>query len=172
MFPGIGGITGHASLPGVQKLLADRFRERAELELAQQGLTVVPAPTFPASGGLSTVLIDFTANWCPNCKLVEASALSSGKVRELVERNGVVTMTADWTKPSKEISKMLEALGREQIPVVAILPAGDPNHPICLPSGQETWITEAAVLDGLAKAGPSPSAPPAAQAASGSVSQR
>jgi len=170
MFPGIGGITGHASLPGLQKVLADRFRERAELQLAEQGLEVVPARNLPT--GTSTVLIDFTADWCPNCKLVEATALSSGKVRELVERNGVVTMTADWTYPSKDVDKMLKGLGYNGIPVVAILPAGDPNHPICFPSGQETWITEASLLDGLAKAGPSQSAPPSAQAATGSVSQR
>jgi hypothetical protein len=61
---------------------------------------------------------------------------------------------------------MLEGLGYHQIPVVAILPAGDPNHPMCFPS-QESGITEAAILDGLAKAGPSQSAPPPAQAASG-----
>ncbi len=170
MFPGIGGITGHASLPGMQKVLADRFRERAELQLAEQGLEVVPARNLPT--GPSTVLIDFTADWCPNCKVVEATVLSSGQLRGLVERNGVVTMTADWTHPSKDIEKMLEGLGYKQIPVVAILPARDPNHPICFPSGQETWITEAAILEGLAKAGPSQSAPPSAQAATGSVSQR
>ena len=171
MFAGIGGITGHSSLLGVQQLLAERFRERAELQFAEQGLEVVPARNLPT--GPSTVLIDFTADWCPNCKQVEATALSSRKVRELVERNGVVTMTADWTHPSKEIHKMLvEGLRYDQIPVVAILPAGDPNHPICLPSSREKWITEAAILDGLAKAGPSQSAPPSVQAASGSVSQR
>jgi thiol:disulfide interchange protein len=117
------------------------------------------------------VLIDFTADWCPNCKALEATVLSSGKVRGLVERNGVVTMTADWTHRSKDVDKMLDGLGYNQIPVVAILPAGDPNHPICFPSG-ETWITEAAILDALAKAGPSQSSPPSAQAVSGSVSQR
>jgi thiol:disulfide interchange protein len=145
--------------------LADRFRERAELQLAEQGLEVVPARSLPT--GPSTVLIDFTADWCPNCKWLEASVLSSNKLRELVERNGVVTMTADKTRDSKDVDKMLEGLGYNQIPVVAILPARDPNHPICFPSGQETWITEAAILDGLVKAGPSQSAPPSAQAASG-----
>jgi thiol:disulfide interchange protein DsbD len=170
MFPGIGGITGNAyllglPLPGLQTHLAERFRDRAELDLAQRGLEVVPAGNLPT--GPSTVLIDFTADWCPNCKLLEASVLSSGRLRELVERNGVVTMTADWTNPSQDISKMLKGLGYNGIPVVAILPAGDPNHPICFPSGQETWISEAAILDGLTKAGPSQSAPPSAQAANG-----
>jgi thiol:disulfide interchange protein DsbD len=169
MFPGIGGITGRASLPGLQKLLADRFRQRAELELAEQGLETVPMRSLPS--GPSTVLIDFTADWCPNCKLLEATTLSSEKLRELVERNGVVTMTADWTNRSKDndVGRMLRALGYDppQIPVVAILPVSDPNHPICFPSSEETSISEAAILDGLTKAGSLQSAPPSAQAASG-----
>jgi hypothetical protein len=59
----------------------------------------------------------------------------------------------------KRVAPQFDGLGYHQIPVVAILPAGDPNHPICFPSGQESWITEAAILDALAKAGPSQAGP-------------
>jgi thiol:disulfide interchange protein DsbD len=170
MFPGIGGITGHTSLPGLQEILADRLRSRAELQLAEQGLEAVPARDRPAKGP-STVLIDFTADWCPNCKLLEATVLNSDEIREAAARNGVVTMTADRTNPSKDVDKMLQGLGYNQIPVVAILPARDPNHPICFPS-QERELTKAAILEGLAKAGPSLSDASSAQAPSGSVSQR
>ncbi|MDQ3024443.1 MAG: thioredoxin family protein, partial [bacterium] len=49
-----------------------------------------------------TVLVDFTADWCPNCKTNEAIALNTPETKALVESLEVVTMIADWTTSDKE----------------------------------------------------------------------
>jgi thiol:disulfide interchange protein len=81
-----------------------------------------------------TVLIDFTADWCPNCKTNEAIALNVPETVELVDELGVVTMMADWTAKQNpdEIGTMLRSLGYSSIPLTAIFPAGDPESPILL----------------------------------------
>jgi thiol:disulfide interchange protein len=99
-----------------------------------------------------TVMVDFTANWCPNCKTNSKLAIETEAVAELVKANGVAPMLADWTDESPMIKKALNDLGCNSIPVLAIWPAS--------PSQQEVIVladllTEGQVLDALQKAGPS-----------------
>jgi thiol:disulfide interchange protein len=98
-----------------------------------------------------TILIDFTADWCLTCKTLEAIVLNTRPTRELVDRNGVVTFQADWTRRDPEVTEMLEILGAKQVPIIAIFPAGDPNQPIVFRGG----YTQKMLLDALEKAGPS-----------------
>ena len=98
--------------------------------------------------GPQTVMVDFTANWCLNCKALEATVLDSPAVVEAVRRYGVVTLQADWSHEDPEISKMLEALGCKQVPVLAIFPARDPNHPVVFLGG--CWTQT--LVDALKKA--------------------
>jgi thiol:disulfide interchange protein DsbD len=81
-----------------------------------------------------TVLVDFTADWCPNCKTNEAIALNIPETKALVESLDVVTMIADWTTKEKPdaIGEMLRSLGYSSIPLTAIFPAADPDEPILL----------------------------------------
>ncbi|MGQ9576108.1 MAG: protein-disulfide reductase DsbD family protein [Thermoguttaceae bacterium] len=102
-----------------------------------------------ASG--NTVLVDFTADWCATCKTLEALYLNTKEVRQLVERNRVVTLKADWTHEDPEVTAMLNLLGAQQVPVVAIFPAGRPNEPIRFLDG----YTKGMILEALQKAGPS-----------------
>ena len=44
-----------------------------------------------------TVMLDFTARWCPNCKLNSRFAIDTPAVREAVKSNGVVPMVADFS---------------------------------------------------------------------------
>jgi thiol:disulfide interchange protein DsbD len=104
-----------------------------------------------------TVLVDFTADWCLTCKTLEALVLNTQDTRQAVDRNGVVTLQADWTRGAPEVTEMLELLGSKQVPVVAIFPAGDPNRPIVFRGG----YTKQALLDAIEKAGPSANAPAA-----------
>ncbi|MCE5269617.1 MAG: thioredoxin family protein [Planctomycetaceae bacterium] len=99
-----------------------------------------------------TVMIDFTANWCPNCKLNSKFAIERTSVLKLVSENGVVPMLADWTDHSPTIKKSLHDLGYNSIPLLAIWPANPADaKPIVLPD----LLSEGAVLDALKKAGPS-----------------
>jgi thiol:disulfide interchange protein len=79
-----------------------------------------------------TVLVDFTANWCPNCKTNEAVALNVEETQKLAEELGIVMMVADWTQRDKEIGDTLRLLGYTSIPLTAIFPASSPKKPILL----------------------------------------
>ena len=97
-------------------------------------------------------MVDFTANWCPNCKINSRFAIETDSVRQLAAANGVVPLLADWTDRSPTIKKALEDLGCNSIPVLAIWPAK--------PAGEEVIVLsdllrESQVLDALKKAGPS-----------------
>lgn len=81
-----------------------------------------------------TVLIDFTADWCPNCKTNEVVALGLESSKQLASELGIVYMVADWTKKQKpdEIGSTLRKLGYASIPLTAIFPGSNPNSPILL----------------------------------------
>lgn len=82
-----------------------------------------------------TVMVDFTADWCLTCKTLEQFVLNTRDVRRVVDDHGVVPLVADWTDRGEEIKTMLNALGSEQVPVLAIFPASRPNQPIVLLGG-------------------------------------
>jgi thiol:disulfide interchange protein len=98
-----------------------------------------------------TVLVDFTADWCLNCKLNMAVAIDTEEVRRLAEANGVVPLLADYSDMSEEIKQMLEALGSRSIPFLAVFPAGERSRPIVL----RDLVTKGQVVDALQQAGPS-----------------
>jgi len=99
----------------------------------------------------NTVMVDFTADWCMTCKTLEKFVLNTPRTCSAVRRNGVVTLRADWTHASPEVTEMLDLLGSKQVPVIAIFPAGNANHPIILRGG----YTQKMLLGALDKAGPS-----------------
>ena len=83
------------------------------------------------SGKIS--IVKFTADWCPNCTLVEKMALYTPKVKSAIENGNVDFMTADITKTHPSAEKLLKLLGSRSIPFLAVIPAGkDFNKPLCL----------------------------------------
>ncbi len=79
-----------------------------------------------------TVLIDFTAKWCATCQTVKKLALNTADTKELVKQHNVLTLKADWTGHSPEVTRWLSAVDSESIPVLMIFPGGDPTHPFVL----------------------------------------
>jgi thiol:disulfide interchange protein len=77
-----------------------------------------------------TVLVDFTADWCATCKTFEALVLNTEDVYDAVKEHHVVTLKGDWThrEKSKEVNDMLQQLGSKQVPVILIIPDGDPKR--------------------------------------------
>ncbi len=98
-----------------------------------------------------TVMVDFTANWCPTCQFNLIHAINTQAVKRAVAANGVVPLTADFTDASPENDRLLKALGFQSIPVLAIFPADHPNEPIVLPD----LISQGEIIDTLKEAGPS-----------------
>jgi suppressor for copper-sensitivity B len=103
----------------------------------------------------ATVMVDFSADWCPTCKLNLAYAIETDRVKAAVEKNGVVPVLADWTDGSNEIKLALEGLQSRSIPLLAIYPAARPGEPAPEPIVLRDLITEAQVLAAIERAGPS-----------------
>ncbi|MFM9025623.1 MAG: cytochrome c biogenesis protein CcdA [Planctomycetaceae bacterium] len=80
----------------------------------QQPFTAARLAAHRAEG--STVLVDFTADWCPTCKTNIATAIETDKVAATIRRNRVVPILADFTDRSPEIDRFLAGMGSRSIP--------------------------------------------------------
>jgi len=139
----IGGVAWLITFPGFSKVLPDRFAPGGLASMMEgrfqrdidSAVALELAKLMGDQPGEQTVLVDFTADWCMNCKYLEATVLNSRAVREAVERNNVVTLQADWSEGGPEVTRMLELLGSKQVPVVAIFSASNPNEPTIFRGG-------------------------------------
>jgi thiol:disulfide interchange protein DsbD len=78
------------------------------------------------------VMVDFTADWCANCKLNEQWVYESRRIVELLEKKGVVPMKADTTHGGPKtdaIHRLMRELGGSAIPFMAIFPGADWKQP-------------------------------------------
>jgi len=100
-----------------------------------------------------TVMVEFTADWCANCKVNMFFAIETPEVQRALSKNNVVPMLADWSKESPEIKQMLESLNRNSIPLLVIFPADRTAAPILL----DGILTKSSIVEALEKAGPSKS---------------
>jgi suppressor for copper-sensitivity B len=97
-----------------------------------------------------TVMVDFTASWCPNCHFNYRTAINTHAVQEVVERNNVVTLLADWSDRGSEIKDKLLELQSNTIPLLVVYPA-DGGQPIVM----RDIVVQSQVVGALEKAGPS-----------------
>ncbi len=90
------------------------------------------------------VLVNFTADWCLSCKTNEATALSSHRVAEALERADAAYLVADWTRRDAAIAAELARHGRSGVPLYLVYPA-DGGEPEVLPQ----LLTEGGVVAAL-----------------------
>jgi len=98
-----------------------------------------------------TVMVDFTAKWCLTCQSNFKFVINTQPVKEIVEKNGIAPVLADWTDNNDVIKRQLEELNSKSIPLLAIYPANRPGDVIVL----RDTITQRQLLEALEKAGPS-----------------
>jgi thiol:disulfide interchange protein len=82
--------------------------------------------------GRELVLVDFTADWCPTCKVLEQTNLTPERMKHLQDTYGVRLMKADLTERTPEAEALLTALGSKSIPLLAIFPKKTPQEPLVL----------------------------------------
>ncbi|HTN75016.1 MAG TPA: thioredoxin family protein [Pirellulaceae bacterium] len=97
-----------------------------------------------------TVMVDFTASWCPTCHLNYNTAIDTEAVLGVVQKNGVVPMIADWSDRGDSIKRKLAEHDSTSIPLLVIYPA-DGGEPIVL----RDLVVQSQVVNALEKAGPS-----------------
>lgn len=75
--------------------------------------------------GTTPMLLEFTADWCPTCKLLEKTVLTPDLLEQYVKEYGIKLVRVDLTHKDVEAETLLRALGSVSIPVTAIFPTGD-----------------------------------------------
>jgi thiol:disulfide interchange protein len=83
------------------------------------------------------VVLDFTADWCLNCKALESAVLLKNPVKAELLRDGVVPLKADLTSTKAPGWDKLRELGRTGIPTLVVF----------TPGGSEPWIASAYTSD-------------------------
>lgn len=99
--------------------------------------------------GRRLILVDFTADWCPTCKVVEATALTDDALREWKAAYDPALFRVDLTRPNPEGEALLRAVGSVSIPVIAVFGKGEDMHsPLVL----RDVVTRGQVAEALKKA--------------------
>lgn len=94
------------------------------------------------------VLVDFTANWCPNCLVNKKTSLEIDSVREKIKTTGTVALIADYTRKNPDITAELRRFERSAVPLVLVYPKDADKPPQVLPA----LLTPGIVLDALTSA--------------------
>jgi thiol:disulfide interchange protein len=100
----------------------DLLAEKAESD-SWQGYT--DAKLIEAAQGNRWVVVDFTADWCPNCILVERTALQDQHVVETFRKHNALLLKADLTRENPPAKRLLEKMGSRSIPFLALFPPGE-----------------------------------------------
>jgi thiol:disulfide interchange protein len=74
------------------------------------------------------VIVDFTADWCVNCKVLEEFVLYSDAILTLLDEKEIVSLTADCTRPG-EATEFLRKLGPEHVPTLAVFDSKNSSQP-------------------------------------------
>ena len=74
------------------------------------------------------VVMEFTAEWCVNCKTLEQTVLRNKRIVELFHSEGITPIKVDTTN-YKAADEMLESVGRKSIPLLVVFNA----------DGNEVW---------------------------------
>jgi len=93
------------------------------------------------------VMIDFSAEWCLNCKTNEKLSIERPAVLEAVKRLGVETLYADYTDYSDEITKWIRKFGSDGIPLTVVIAPGDLERRVAI----DGLFTEKTLLEALEK---------------------
>ncbi len=90
------------------------------------------------------IFIDFTADWCVNCKFNERTVLDTPEVRAALRERGFLALKGDWTRNDPDITRMLKKFQRAGVPLYLVYPVGG-GTPQILPE----LLTKQIVLDAL-----------------------
>lgn len=66
------------------------------------------------------IVVDFTAEWCINCKALKAAVLNKEPVKSALQAGGVIAMTGDVTSNAAPARAFMDELGQTGIPLLVI----------------------------------------------------
>ena len=141
VFAGLGVLVTLGSIYGAWALTDAEARDR------EVWTPYSPAQFDEALKRGDVVVMDFTAQWCLNCKLLERQVLSTREVVEILTGPDVTALKVDITnRRNADGREMLHKIGRATIPVLVVF----------APDGSEIfkadWYRAGQVIDAVNKA--------------------
>ncbi len=82
------------------------------------------AHSFKNSLGQQPMLVEFTADWCPTCKVLEHSVLTEENLDTWQKQYSLTLVKVDLTLENPEGLALLNSLGAKSIPLTALFPVG------------------------------------------------
>ena len=83
------------------------------------------AVEFNALLGQENLFVEFTADWCPTCKVLEQTSLSPNNLLGLTRSYNLILIRVDLTEFDQDAQTLLRSLNSASIPLLAVFPAGD-----------------------------------------------
>lgn len=82
--------------------------------------------------GQKNLLVKFTADWCPTCKVLEKTVFTEKNMQELAQQTGeeIQFVLVDMTQFDEEKQNLLTSLGSASIPFFAVFPKNNPYQPL------------------------------------------
>ncbi len=102
---------------GISTSLLSMDKSGNELDWQEYNYT-----NFSAALGNKALLVEFTADWCPTCKVIENTVLTHKNIQPLVDEYGLELIKVDITHMDKEKEEFLKSLGSASIPLIALFP--------------------------------------------------
>ncbi len=81
--------------------------------------------TFESLLGKETLLVQFSADWCPTCKVLEYTVLTEENLSDLAHEYDPTFIYVDLTDYDQTQQDFLQSLDSVSIPLVAIFPKGE-----------------------------------------------
>jgi thiol:disulfide interchange protein DsbD len=93
------------------------------------------------------VFLDFTADWCVNCKVNERVVLDTEPIRAAFKARNVLLVKVDFTQKNQMVAEWLHEYGRVGVPVYVIYDGKSPEPNILAAQ----ILTQASLLEEIAK---------------------
>ncbi len=79
---------------------------------------------FRADLGKKAMIVEFTADWCPTCKVLERTTLAAPNLLPILDQYSVMPVKVDMTAKNESHDELLKALDSASIPLLAVFPEG------------------------------------------------
>jgi thiol:disulfide interchange protein DsbD len=123
-------------------MMATRFIDRGPIPWTYY----TPERFASATADGKTVVMEFTAEWCVNCKTLEETVLKDPRVVKELNRKHIVPMKVDLTGNNPKGNAQLKAVSRVTIPLLVVFdPAGGEVY-------KADYYTVESVLDAVERA--------------------
>jgi thiol:disulfide interchange protein DsbD len=80
---------------------------------------------FRSDLGQKNMIVEFTADWCPTCKVLERTTLAAPNLLPIIEQYSLTAVKVDMTHKNEAQQKLLKSLHSASIPLLAVFPAGE-----------------------------------------------